>query len=406
MMYSHDGFGLGHLRRNTTIANRLVAELPGSSVLLLVGSPAGAFFPLAPGIDFMKIPSVVKVGTGTWHPRTRYFEFDRTREIRVAAIQKAAELFRPDILVVDYLPTGVWGELRPTLEMLRGREDRPTIVLGLREILDDPRVSRELWTRDGAYEAIERYYDWIFVYGCREVFDTARHYGLDGPLGAKVRHCGYLSSADGCPSGAEIRAELGMTGDRLLLVTAGGGYDGYPMMSVCLRALPALAAVERLQTILVTGPLMARDQRDALRRQASGLRIRVLPDVEDGAAYMSAADVVVTMAGYNTLVDALRLRKRIVVVPRRGPSAEQRLRARLFADLGLVHVVDADQLTPLRLTEAIRAALATPPGPLGPVRLDGLSQVVAHLRMAAPAPPARLAPIVRPDTVGLGHVHP
>src|SRR5438874_12566441 len=63
MTYSHDGFGLGHLRRNTTIASVLARQVPDSSVLMLIGCPSGAVFKLPTGVDFIKLPSVIKRNT-------------------------------------------------------------------------------------------------------------------------------------------------------------------------------------------------------------------------------------------------------------------------------------------------------------------------------------------------------
>ena len=64
LTYSHDGFGLGHLRRNTTIASVAASQVPDSSVLMMIGSPSGAGFKLPMGVDFIKLPSVVKRNTG------------------------------------------------------------------------------------------------------------------------------------------------------------------------------------------------------------------------------------------------------------------------------------------------------------------------------------------------------
>src|SRR2546429_938119 len=69
-------------------------------------------------------------------------------------------------------------------------------------------------------------------------------------------------------------------------------------------------------------------QREHLRELANGLKVRVLVHVDDHLSYMNAADLVVTMAGYNTLYQLLRLRKKGLVIPRSGPSAEQQTRAR------------------------------------------------------------------------------
>src|SRR5215472_15936353 len=129
MTYSHDGYGLGHMRRNSTIAASIVRQMPHSSVLMLVGCPVGAFFDLQPGVDFIKVPSIIKVAAGTYQPLRIRVTSDRVRMIRAATIATAAEAFQPDILLVDHVPTGVWDELLPTLHKLKASKksslDRP-----------------------------------------------------------------------------------------------------------------------------------------------------------------------------------------------------------------------------------------------------------------------------------------
>src|SRR2546429_1694842 len=100
--------------------------------------------------------------------------------------------------------------------MLQRRGDRPTIVLGLRDILDAPEVTRTLWERDGTYEAIRRYYDEIFIYGRKEIFDTGAHYGLDGEFAAKLRYVGYVCEKRSEEHTSELQSRLHLV-CRLLL---------------------------------------------------------------------------------------------------------------------------------------------------------------------------------------------
>ena len=378
LMYSHDGFGLGHLRRNTAIATRFVEEMSGSTALMLVGCPGGAFFELPPGVDFIKVPSIIKVGTGLWRPRTLRLDVEKTRAIRAATILKAAELFKPDVFLVDYTPTGVWGELLPTLQMLKGQKDPPKVILGLRDILDAPEVTRELWRKDRAYDAISQYYDGVFIYGCREVFDTAAQYGLDGALAGKVTFCGYLCSDEGDVPKAPMREDLQLADNKLVVVTAGGGHDAYPMMRTCMEAF-RLIGKDLPLAVVITGPLMEHEQMESLRRQAKGLPVRMLRYVND-LGYMNAADVVITMASYNTLLDAIRLRKRILAIPREGPSAEQRIRSEVFSRLGLVQAIRPEQLSPSLLAQAILHNLDAGPITPVPLRMDALTTVVHQMR--------------------------
>jgi predicted glycosyltransferase len=379
MTYSHDGFGLGHLRRNTMIAARFAREMPGSSVLMMVGCPSGAFFDLPPGVDYIKIPSIIKVDTGQWHPRTLNISSENIKAIRTFTIQKAAELFKPDLFLVDYTPTGVYGELLPTLQMLKERKNPPRIILGLRDILDTPEVSRDLWEKENAYEAVRQYYDRVLIYGCQDTFDTASQYSLNEKFPEKITYCGYLCPEDEYKNKKVMRKELQIKKEKVVVVTAGAGYDAYPMMRTCMEAFQLLCKDYPVEAIFITGSLMEYEERQLLHKWAMDLPVRVLKSVEDHLSYINAADLLITMAGYNTLMDVIRLQKRILIIPRQGPSAEQKMRAQLFSDLGLGQLIHPDELTKTTLARVILENLDSDLVPLIPFKTDGLKSAVRHL---------------------------
>ena len=387
MTYSHDGFGLGHLRRNTTIASVLAREVPDSSVLMLIGCPSGAVFKLPAGVDFIKLPSIIKRNTGVWLPLRLRIGLEKTKALRVATIREAVRVFHPQVLLVDHVPAGVWGELLPSLQMLKRRSDAPTIVLGLRDILDAPGVTRALWEREGTYEAIRRYYDEIFIYGRKEIFDTGAQYGLDGEFAPKVRYVGYVCEHEEYKNRSEMRSELQVE-NKLLVVTGGGGADAFPMMLECMKAFKLLGPSSGLEAIFITGPLMEGGQREHLRELAKGLKARILVHVDEHLSYMNAADLVVTMGGYNSLYQLLRLHKKGLVIPRTGPSAEQQTRARLFAERGLVDVIQREELSSKKLADKILGGLEETHYPTYEPTMDtdgsrkAAERLAEHLRVA------------------------
>src|ERR1041384_4709433 len=66
LIYSHDTFGLGHLRRSRAIANAIVAEWPEASVVIISGSPVIGNFEFAHGVDYIRIPGVTKLPDGDY----------------------------------------------------------------------------------------------------------------------------------------------------------------------------------------------------------------------------------------------------------------------------------------------------------------------------------------------------
>ena len=178
-MYSPDSIGLGHVRRNSTIAGEIARQAKDASIMLMVGSGAGAFFSLPMGVDSVKLPSVQKVAANEWRARSLNLSAPQTTSVRASMIQEITRTFEPDVLVVDHLPRGIWNELVPTLRMIRRSGGATRVVLGLRDILDEPDTIRARWREDGVYAAIERYYDEVLIYGDRDVFATGELYGID-----------------------------------------------------------------------------------------------------------------------------------------------------------------------------------------------------------------------------------
>src|SRR5919201_2570079 len=359
MLYSQDGLGLGHLRRTNSIAAALVQARPDAAILTASDSRLSPFFQPTPNQDYVKLPSIVKVGPGDWRPVGLPLEFPEVHALRREMLRATALAFGPELVLVDHMPHGAMGELLPTLEALRASSPSVRIAVGLRDILDAPAVIRRVWAEEGAYEAIERHYDRVLVYGSRSVFDLAAQYDLPDAVAARVRYTGYVCTPNRARYAARLRADHGADGGRALLVAmAGGGMDGYPMMRALLDALPLVRAEQPCAAVLVTGPFMPAGQRRDLQKRAQALAATVRISVSDPLSYVEAADVVTAMAGYNSTVEILRSATPAVLVPRPGPSSEQRTRATLFAERGWVRTVDPDALDPATLAAAVLERLA------------------------------------------------
>jgi predicted glycosyltransferase len=376
LLYSHDGHGLGHLRRNLNIAHALLEQRPGAAVLLLAGLPGVPGVPLPAGADLIKLPSIRKVHTDRWQPRSLGVGSRRLNALRADLIAATARSYQPDLLVVDYLPAGMGHELADVIEALAIR-GRTRIVLGLRDVLDDPEVTRRSWGHRRVRKVLGRY-DRVLIYGDPDVIETATLYGLHDLFACPIAYTGYVGPARPSPDRARARRELSMDdGRRLVLVTAGGGADGYPLLSLVLRAVARLRAGPPIRTHILAGPLMDQDEYERLASVVvPGARLERSSD--SLPTLIAAADVVVTMGSYNTLVEAIGQGRPVLCMPRPGPSAEQRVRAHLFEGVGLLRTIPA-RCSPDELAEMIVQALAGPPSASFSPRLDGRAHVARTL---------------------------
>lgn len=351
LLYSHDTYGLGHLRRNLAIAEHLLQRQPAFSVRLLTGSPVIASWDLPEGLDVTALPPVVKTGVETYTPRNSTMPFGLVKADREALILKSVIEERPDIFLVDHAPAGMNAELLSTLAFIRREMPHTQTILGLRDILDSPETVRTLWERQSIIPVLETLYHRILVYGSRELFDVVGSYGMPARVAEKLTYCGYVGRAPGRT--APAKADKAPT----VLVTAGGGEDGHFLMEAYIKALAKLQ-ISGLRSCIVTGPLMSKAQRAALNALAGqNDRIEIIPSTTDLPTLLQRGDLVIAMAGYNTSVEIVASGKPAILVPRAAPRAEQRLRAKMLAQLGLVWVVEQGPQLDMRLASLIEAAL-------------------------------------------------
>ena len=93
LIYSHDSFGLGHLRRCRTIAHALVDKFAGLKVLIVSGSPIIGSFDFKSRVDFVRIPGVVKLRGGDYTPLSDHIDLSQTLQLRSSIMEQTALTF-------------------------------------------------------------------------------------------------------------------------------------------------------------------------------------------------------------------------------------------------------------------------------------------------------------------------
>lgn len=375
--YCHDSYGLGHLRRTLALAHRVRERLPDATQLVVSGAAHTDGWSLPAGADWVKLPSVVKVGPGEYRPRSLECSFDSALQLRQDIVLAAARHFRPDVFVVDHVPSGLDGEALPALRYASAAGAR--LILGLRDVLDEGALVRRAWRKGGVHALLDRLYDRIVIYGDASVYDLVEEYDFSPAAAAKARYVGYLRAPRPAPA-ALVRERLGVGDDRLVVVTAGGGGDGFCLLAAALDSL-ASEPLERSQAILVAGPLMPEEERAELARRAAGSsrNVRLLTSVPELDDIVAAADAVISMGGYNTVREILTYARPALIVPRIRPRLEQLIRAEALARRHLVRMLHPAELTASRLAIELRRLLEAPPRPAAGLALDGLDGFVAAL---------------------------
>ncbi len=389
-LYSHDTQGLGHVRRNLLISRALCRNGTTPIILLLSGLREAAAFAMPPGVDCLTLPSLGKGADGRYFPRSLDVPMDDLINVRSTAITGVIHSFRPDVLIVDKVPLGVFDELLPSLEHLRA-VGTTRVVLGLREVLDDPATVRKEWTAGGFESAIRTYYHSIWIYGDPMVYDPVQEYGFSPDIASMARYCGYLNPRDveteespaACsPDAAGGPIQIPQAQGPLFLCLVGGGRDGLPLAEAFLQAhIPGDGA-------LVTGPLMPEQARTRLQTLALNRpNVRIFEFVTDPSPLIRRADRVIAMGGYNTICEILAYNKHALIVPRTRPRTEQLIRATRFAEMGLLETLPPDRLSPAALSAWLAHSNGHPRPASDLLDFNGVKRLPELLAETFAAPP-------------------
>jgi predicted glycosyltransferase len=374
LVYSHDSFGLGHLRRCRAIAHSLVDEDPAVSVLILSGSPIIGSFDFRSRVDFVRVPGVIKLRNGEYVSLSLHIDIEETLAMRSSILRHTADIFDPDLLIVDKEPLGLRGEVRETLDLLQRRGT--ALILGLRDVMDDPDALESEWERKQAVPALAEYYDDIWVYGLPEICDPLAGLPVPTSVRRRVTYTGYLRRSASEPQATPDILDL-LERD-FVLVTPGGGGDGEALIDLVLSAYEYDRAMP-LPALVVFGPFMQPEQRASFANRASRLEnVRTITFNSRLEALMARATGVVAMGGYNTFCEILSFDKRALIVPRTAPRLEQFIRARRAAELGLLAMLlEQEGRDPRIMAAAIRRLTeqAPPSTAMIPGLLDGMRSV-------------------------------
>ena len=274
LMYSHDTYGLGHIRRTMAIASHLLG--PRINILILTGSPIAGRFSFAEQIDFVRIPGMIKKTNDEYLPLSIKINARHALDIRKNIITATAKTFQPHLFIVDKEPLGLKKEILPTLQWFRRCRPDTRSILGLRDVMDDADTVNKDWKEKKVYEHLEKLYSEIWIYGNREFYNPINEYDISESISRKIHFTGYIPRK--IPSREavhKITKELGLkTAEKLVVVTTGGGGDGYRVMDTYLAALESISGSLPFKSVLITGPFMPKNKRRKIFKGHCGCRTR------------------------------------------------------------------------------------------------------------------------------------
>lgn len=367
--------GAGHLTRAATLA-RAFARAGYATTLVSGGSPVA--LPDFDDVALVQLPPVRTTGTDfrTLLDETGAPVGDACLTRRRETLVDLVRTIRPDLLVTELFPFGrrvLADEFTAALEAAHAARPRPLVLSSIRDILVAPSRPERIAQ---AHARIVAFYDAVLVHGNPRLAPLEASWPVDESLTPFLRYTGYVD-ADARPIAASSRHGI--------VVSGGSSAASLPLYRAAVDASRKFP--ERPWRILIGRGVADTDFRALANEAPPHATVeRARPDFR---VLLSQAEVSVSQAGYNTVVDILRSGVRPVFIPfEAGHETEQRLRAERLRALGLARIVPEAALSPPRLIEAIREALSLPPSSLAHPALDGARRSVAIAEDLVRARPA------------------
>jgi len=377
--YCQHVLGIGHFFRSVEIARALHRH----QVVLVTGGPP-VEVELPPHVNEYKLPGLKMDPnfTGlfpTDAKRTAPEVQDERRLLLRSLFEKGAQ----DLFLVELFPFGrkrFGFELLPLLESIRrGDFGSVRVACSLRDILVE-KEGQEAYERR-VVDLLNRYFDALLIHADPKLVSLEETFESTAEIRIPFAYTGFVTPVPGANAGRELRKRLGMSKDEALVVASvGGGKVGNVLLMAVLEAHSQLVEERRLRLHIFTGPYMSEGDFDTIARRAASLPgVEVARFTGEFLSFLAAADLSISMAGYNTSMNLLAAGVPSLVYPF-GQNREQRLRAKKLAAVGDITVVDDGDLEPSRLAELMKGSLKEPRTTVSsPVSLDGAQETARWL---------------------------
>jgi predicted glycosyltransferase len=377
VFYCQYVLGMGHFFRSLEIARGLA----GHDVTLVVGGQR-VDMPLPGHVKLVRLPALYMDERFTTlmsgEPGRTVAEIQRRRhDILHDLLGKG----RPDLFMVELYPFGrrvFQTELDPILAAIRrGAYGPAKSVCSLRDILVEKKDPHAYEAR--VLDKLKRYFDLLLVHSDPAFLRLEETFSRADEIPLPVHYTGFVTKAVTAEAGTRRRASLGLGPEETLIVaSAGGGRTGYPLLSALIDSCRKLQREKRLRVEVFSGPFMDDACHDKLLAGQGGC-IRVRRFTRHLLDYLIAADLSVSMAGYNTCMDLLVCRTPALVYPY-ARQQEQPIRAEKLKALLPMRVLADTDLNPDRLGAHLRDMMAVQrPAAPTPLNLSGAENTALFL---------------------------
>ena len=346
IQYCQHVLGIGHLFRSLEICR----ALSDHEVILVTGGPR-VTTDLPENVREVRLPDLQmnREFKGLFSSRENA-SLDQIKKERQKRLFNLFEREKPDVFLIELYPFGRKAfrfELDPVLQAVDDKRlPCGSVVCSVRDILVEKEDRDKHESR--VVKTLNHYFKAVLVHADPQLVKISETFDHFDQIEIPVDYTGYIAPKPSPNAGKRIRKKLKIGEEEILIVvSAGGGNVGAPILEAVMRAFGRLEVKSHCHLKVFTGPFLDQSEFDRLRKGV-GNNVQVTRFTADFLSYLAAADLSVSMGGYNTTMNILATGVPALVWPF-PQNREQRLRAGRLADLGAIRVLEDEELHPDRL---------------------------------------------------------
>ncbi|CAB1065233.1 Mlr3248 protein [Olavius sp. associated proteobacterium Delta 1] len=354
IIYCQYVWGMGHLVRSLEFARAL-----SDHKVALVAGGQDLELDLPGHVNLVRLPALyMDEMFTTLLPGDSRKTVAQIKQQRQEMLYALFEQKQPDVFIIELYPFGrsIFGfELEPLLADVRsGKFGAVKTVCSLRDILvekKDPAAYEER-----VLQKLNRDFDALLIHADENLLRLNETFSRVDDIDIPVAYTGFITQQADPASGGRLRRDLNISSEQKLIVaSAGGGRSGYKLLTFVLDACEKLRDSLNYRLEIFSGPFMENKEFDKLAaRSAPGTRIQRY--TRRFLDYLYAADLSISLAGYNTCMNLLVTRVPALVYPY-ARQREQPMRVDKIKNLLPMKILNEDDVRPDRLSDYITQML-------------------------------------------------
>ena len=354
IFYCQYVWGMGHLFRSIEV----VRALAGHEVILVVGGRE-VDIKLPGHVTLVRLPGLyMDEHFTTLIPEDANKTIEDIQRQRKEILFSLCETHKPDLFIIELYPFGrtIFGfELQPLLDSIQqGRFGKIKVVCSLRDILVEKRDPKAY--EDRVLNHLNAHFDLLLIHSEAEIMPLEETFSRVDDIQIPIFYTGFVTANVKPAAGQKLRRELAIGAqEKLIVASAGGGRSGYKLLSNVIEAVHQLSNSQQIRLEMFAGPFRDDGEFKKLSAHATQ-RIRVRHFTRRFLDYLSAADVSVSLAGYNTCMNLLVSRVPALVYPYLR-QREQPIRVAKIKKFFPMKILQDKDLSPIPLADHIQQML-------------------------------------------------